>query len=110
MVTSKTKGECYPMGKFITHPDVVLVRPGFHMELDNGWTISVQWGDVNYCSNRFNQEHDGTSETAEIHVFATENPSITYNFGNDDVLGWQTTDSVCKWMDHVRQLPPPNTI
>lgn len=42
---------------------------GFHITLDNGWTVSVQFGVGNYCDNYWStvfEESDVLSITAEI--------------------------------------------
>lgn len=41
---------------------------GFHMKLDNGWTVSVQWGSGNYAEGRINpMTNEYQSPTAEVY-------------------------------------------
>ena len=40
---------------------------GFHITLDNGWTVSVQFGAKNYCDNYYSSSRlHASSTTAEI--------------------------------------------
>ena len=90
-------------------------RPGFTMTFENGWTISVQWHTGAYCDRRssehefddFNDRPEGkslpaASTTAEIAMWDKE--GNWYKFGNDHVLGYQTSDRVAKWIEVVRNL------
>ena len=92
---------------------------GFQLAFPNGWTISVQWGYANYCTNRKNLSINNTfnpdfidSYTAEIAIWPTEyrgrltNTWHIFNDGDGEtVLGWQDLDSVMNWMNDVRGWP-----
>jgi len=92
-------------------------RPGFTMTFENGWTISVQWHTGAYCDRRslehaiddFNDRPEGRgqaaeSTTAEIAIWDKE--GNWYNFGSDEVLGYQTADQVAKWIEVTKSLKP----
>lgn len=75
---------------------------GFHVNLANGITVSVQYGYGNYCENRddISCEKDsvtssftGEYETAEVAVWDDENNWFQLN-PYDDVVGWQTPEQV----------------
>jgi hypothetical protein len=42
---------------------------GFAIILPNTFVVSVRWGNMNYCSNRFNEYGTKGSETAEVAIF-----------------------------------------
>jgi len=68
---------------------------GFQMTFENGNTISVQFGEGNYCANR--RESKNYSKDAEIAIWNKDGEN--YKFDDRDVVGWQTTDEVAKWID-----------
>ena len=75
---------------------------GFALTFDNGYTISVQWGPMNYCANRDFNTWNGEfkpyeSKTAEI---AAIRPNGSYlQLGeNDDVVGWLLADEVARYI------------
>ena len=78
---------------------------GYTMKFNNGWTISVRWGKVNYCNNQsnFGGKHDditadfNESNTAEVAVF-DPNDHMDALCDHDQVLPWQTPDDVAKIM------------
>ena len=80
---------------------------GFRMTFENGFSISVQWGTMNYCEKKddgdFNEssKHDfWSSNSAEIAVFNKEGgmvPIAGYILENTDVVsGWLSTNQVAK--------------
>ena len=81
---------------------VATKNTGFAMTFDNGFTISVQWGTINYCEKK-NLGADGDEEmktkrwestTAEIAVF--NDTGIVPVGKSDDVIGWCSADEVAK--------------
>ena len=78
---------------------------GFQMQFKNDLCISVQWGTSNYCDRRsFNAEFRSElkqdtvlSGTAEIAIWDTD--SKWFDFGNDQVKGYCTTDEVANWIN-----------
>lgn len=70
---------------------------GFQMTFANGNTISVMFGDGNYCGQQINTGGVSKNETAEIAI--CNNDGKWYDFGNDTVKGWLTTDEVAEWIN-----------
>ena len=79
---------------------VATQNKGFGITFQNGFTISVQWGTMNYCEKK-NLGADGDEEmktkrwesrTAEIAVF--NDKGIVPVGENDDVIGWLTPNEV----------------
>ena len=86
---------------------------GFQLAFENGWTISVQWGYGNYCTNH-NKGRDFNpdfieSNTAEIAIWPTEYrgrlTNTWFSFDGDKVLGWQSLTQVMLWIYKVRGCP-----
>ena len=74
---------------------------GFNMTFENGISISVQWGSMNYCERRnynddFRQEMKSDfvkSPNAEIMISGMDGIEL----GNGDVVaGWLSTDKVAQ--------------
>jgi hypothetical protein len=91
---------------------------GFHMTFQNGWTLSVQWGPVNYCANRnydlvWNR-HDtdemdaaaGRIGSVDAEIAAWDAAGKMYDFGNDTVKGWVTSDELVEWINKFSTMPP----
>lgn len=80
---------------------------GFQMTFENGWTISVQFGFGNYCSNI--NHPDGWYASKGVEYFSCPDAEIAiwdsfgeyYNFGNDTVKGYCSTDEVAEWITKV---------
>jgi len=84
------------------------MNKGFMMQFENGFKISVQWGNANYCSRRGSGAWDEAmkqdyweSATAEIAVF--DHGGQMVNIGDDTVAGWLTTDDVAAAIVIVQQ-------
>ena len=85
---------------------------GFAMTFQNGWTVSVQFGVMNYGSNRHkkitespnytNTDDPWGSRTAEI---AAWNGDEWYAFGEDTVQGYCTTNAVAAFIHKVEAFP-----
>jgi hypothetical protein len=71
---------------------------GFSIRFANGYTISVQFGNGNYCT----RDSIGVAESAEIAIW--DKDRTWYNFGMDLVKGWCSADEVSSWMNKVKQL------
>ena len=73
---------------------------GFRMNFENGLTISVQWGTMNYCEKKNlgakykdeMKEPIWESKSAEIAVFNEE--GIVPIGGDDQVIGWLSSNEV----------------
>lgn len=61
--------------------------PGFCMEFPNGWSVSVAWGNGNYCSNRGQVGNLSTSDT-------TAEVAVWYGERNSKVFGWCGAEEV----------------
>jgi len=77
--------------------DPLCNRPGFQMKFSNGWTISVQWHHGSYCDGR--NSENGESPNAEIAIW--DSKGEWYDFGNDTVKGYCSTDEVAGWINIV---------
>lgn len=93
---------------------------GFHMTFENGLTISVQFGYMNYCSNRdtnklfkltskhtIRHDHDIQSENAEIMIWDKDNNTLTDLFTKDGesdgtVAGWISVDRLADIIHEVK--------
>ena len=81
----------------------IVEDKGFHLELDNGVTVSVQIGTYNYCNSK-KVDRNRESNTAEVAVFRTEDgewmtkevakmADVSFN-GEDDVIGHVSTSDL----------------
>lgn len=78
----------------------ITQNKGFHMVFANGWTVSVQFGRGNYCENNCGDSDE--SRTAEI--AAWDKDGNWYEFENDTVAGWVTSDEVLEFMQKVAAI------
>ena len=82
---------------------IATENKGFGMTFDNGFTISIQWGTMNYCEKKnLMAEYKGEikepiweSKSAEIAVFDTEGEIVPLEV-YDQVKGWLTPNEVAK--------------
>jgi hypothetical protein len=82
---------------------------GFQMTFENGWTISVQFGYGNYCTNR---NHPDKTELHNQEMVSCPDAEIAiwdsfgehYNFGHDTIKGYCSTDEVAEWIAKVSHL------
>ena len=80
---------------------------GFTMTFQNGLTISVQWGTVNYCERKNPTSpiqgemkmNIVESTTAEIAIWDETN--TWFDFGYDTVEGHCDTNEVARWIGIV---------
>lgn len=86
---------------------------GFQMTFENGWTVSVQFGPGNYCENKmldfidfankeFANKTSLTSKDAEIAAWDKE--GNWYNFGNDTVSGYMSTEEVADFIKLISRF------
>ena len=89
---------------------------GFSLTFENGLTISVQFGVMNYCERR-SLTKDLTddlknyitgSKNAEIAIWDKNN--IYFSFGDDHVKGWVYADDVADWIYKVKNAKSLNDI
>lgn len=84
---------------------------GFWMTFENGYSISVQWGTANYCTNKsFDNPNKGklgnslVSQTAEIAIINEYGNFIDLTSAPYD-YGWCTPEQVLEWMEYCKSLP-----
>jgi len=80
-------------------------QSGFKMTFENGWTVSVQFGKINYISDR---ENIGDSIDAEI--AAWDKDGNWYSFdddldGHQNVKGWVKPDEVADFIVKIKSFP-----
>lgn len=87
----------------------ITQNKGYQMTFENGWTISVQFGKFNYCSRKsFSDPLSDmgsevvTSPDCEIAIWDKNN--VWYDFGNDQVKGYCSTDEVAEWIWKVKNF------
>ena len=83
---------------------------GFQMTFENGWTISVQFGWMNYCDNhnhpdgyQFSQKND-TVESNDAEIAIWDSNGQWYNFNYDTVKGYCSTNEVAEWISKVSKF------
>ena len=83
---------------------------GFSVELDNGWTVSVQWGTGRYGSNRHKELETTYSfnsrlvaKTVEVAAWKVK---TDWKFPDgEEVRGYCKPEEVLRFMEAVSQLP-----
>tara|TARA_R100000234_G_scaffold118990_1_gene100736 strand:+ start:870 stop:1226 length:357 start_codon:yes stop_codon:yes gene_type:complete len=95
------------MSKFI-----INANKGFKLAFANGWSISVQFGPMNYCDNQndaFGSQLDYdryTSTTAEIAILKPGVKDGLLKIWDDVVEGWCSTDDVAAFIQVVSNADP----
>lgn len=90
----------------------ITMGKGFHMEFDNGWTVSVQWGPGNYCDYHRPEKEEHTlegmaesgaigSDTCECAVFNPSGDFVDVMGWGDDVNGDMSANDVLALMNTV---------
>ena len=83
---------------------------GFTMTFKNGYSISVQFGSGNYCSNkhlaRSNQHSLDSCANCETAIFKPNGKFLKYK--GDDVQGFQTADDVAETIAYTQTLEANN--
>jgi hypothetical protein len=96
---------------------------GFHLDLPNGYTVSVMFGYGNYCENHSNDDlrramvHDRdlegvSSSTAEVAAWTTDNYDAPWLrvegfHDGDDVVGYLSVDRVLEFVNTVSSFASP---
>lgn len=74
---------------------------GFQMTFENGWTISVQFGEGNYCSGR-EEKDTGISSAVSAECAVWDSNGKWYRLSeHDDVKGHMTTNEVGQLIQQV---------
>ena len=93
-------------------PGFTLTDSGFHLTLENGYTLSVQWGPHNYISRRnfsdsawkgyteseVNRWAKEGSPDAEIAIFGPDGNLIQLEGECDQVKGWVKPDEILTFL------------
>lgn len=83
---------------------------GFQLKFSNGWTVSVQWGPMNYCENRssnFDFPSRGPKESIgcdSAEIAAWDSNDNWYQFDHDTVKGWCTADEVADFISLIKNM------
>ena len=79
---------------------MIKVSPkGFYMTFSNGWTVSVQFGEFNYCDNKY---QDARSECANAEVAVFDRNGTFYRLTpHDDVEGYVEPDKIANIIQMV---------
>lgn len=90
----------------------IFLGKGFQIRFNNGWMISVQFGDWNYCANRLSNKQVsnngtcGTWECKDAEVAARDCKGRFLKLGeHDDVKGWVSPDDVAELILMIQGLP-----
>ena len=76
---------------------------GFHLSFENGWTVSVQWGDGTYSEHReLNGKNFVMSKDAEVAAWNSEG---WWKFEEDTVQGYKSADEVIAFAHMISKLP-----
>ena len=98
------------MPGFTVHPR------GFRIQYENGYGVSVCFGEMNYCQNRYGvslyepklgQLLSGNAEVLVYDIVTDED--ILTDFGGSEVekvIGWQSPEEVTKILAWAAEQPP----
>lgn len=82
---------------------------GFHIQFENGWTVSVQFGGGNYGEN-YNfpigeQRTKRLPPSSRAEIAAWDRNKRCHEFSHGTVEGWQTPAQVLAFMNMIAALP-----
>lgn len=92
------KGMTAVSDQSISDSDIVT---GVHVKLPNNWTVSIQWGKSNYCSNRF-EKPSNSCQDAEI--AAWDRNKNWFDFDHDTVKGYCDFSEVEEFISSISRL------
>jgi hypothetical protein len=85
----------------------ITAGKGFHLTFDNGWTVSVQWGPSNYCSNQatdFSIPREIAANCGEYQSNTAEVAAWTENAQDDDpIRAYIRADEVADLIHEISQ-------
>tara|TARA_R110002020_G_scaffold49066_1_gene140001 strand:+ start:377 stop:649 length:273 start_codon:yes stop_codon:yes gene_type:complete len=70
---------------------------GFHMQFENGYKVSVQWGEHTQSSNNFRAYPTATAASAEIRITDAQGKS-------QDPIGWLTANEVAERLQEIASI------
>lgn len=89
---------------------------GFHITYENGCTASVQFGEGNYCDNRYDGKTGAGCATAEVAAWDADNNWITNLDGDEtgtneggrtvSIIGWLKPAEVLRFLNAVAAYTP----
>ena len=88
----------------------IVKGKGFHITFENGCTASVQFGEGNYCENRYYEGPTGnriSSNNAEIAAWNADGDWITpegFDFNGDSVIGYAKPAEVLRFINAIAAL------
>jgi hypothetical protein len=90
----------------------ITLNKGFQITFENGWTASVQWGDGNYCSNRYLFGHNykrlgepvPPSTTAEVAAWDTKGRYYRGKDWSESIKGYCSPEEVAGFLYLVSNL------
>jgi hypothetical protein len=81
------------------------MNKGVNMKFSNGFEVSIQFGESNYCTTISQSPERTISTSAEMAIYDPNNKMIevfpSYGGNNDSVEGWLGADDVAKVIDIV---------
>ena len=88
-------------------------RQGFQIKLDNGYTVSVQFGGFSWSSNGVRFDKGGLKAVQENKSFSAETAIIKPNgkflkWGRDHVQAYQKASDFINTLNYANSLEPNN--
>ena len=77
---------------------------GFQMTFANGWTVSIQFGQGNYCDNKYTKEKHIVPDCINAEIAAWDANGIWHDFGNDTVKGYCSPDEVAVFIAEISAI------
>jgi hypothetical protein len=80
---------------------------GFQLKFANGWTVSVQFGPMNYCDNKSRSLYSELANAragkgcSNAEIAAWDADGNWLNFGHDTVKGWVSADEVATFLAEI---------
>jgi len=84
---------------------------GFQITFANGYTVSVQWGEGNYCDNRDNRAANKFADNIpgvpckNAEIAAWDSAGKWVDMENGDVVdGWKTPEEVAAFIQKISSI------
>ena len=85
--------------------NVALFGKGFHLKFENNWTVSVQFGEYNYCTRTDVGPTVSTvgHQSNDAEIAAWDKNGNWYKFSNgEQVKGWQSADEIADFIQFIK--------
>jgi hypothetical protein len=79
----------------------LFTNKGFHLNFENGMTISVIFGESSY-SHRIESAKPDLSESFNAEIAIWNKDGEWFNFGYDEVKGYCSSDEIAEWIYIVK--------